>query len=109
MPDLQSVHGTVTNGRQPLANATVVLVPDDAAQAAAFTVSGVTDEQGNYTISTLEARHNRKRPGAPEGNYRVVVTLPVNADQSGGSSYEGFGKVTVGSGDNSIPPIDVSK
>src|SRR6266705_784236 len=93
MPDLHAVRGTVTNGKQPLVNAIVVLVPDDAELAAGFTISGLTDEQGNYTISTLEARHNRKRSGAPEGTYQVLVTLPVSADQSGGGSYDGFGKV----------------
>jgi hypothetical protein len=107
LPDLHTVRGTVLKGKQPLAQALVALIPDDAESAAAFTVNGLTDEQGNFTVSTLEARTNKKRSGAPEGNYRVVVTLPMGADQSGGGSYNGAGKFTVAAGDNTIPTIDV--
>lgn len=108
MPKLHTVQGTVLKAKQPLANAMVQLIPDDANVAAAFTINGVTDASGNFTISTLEARTNKKSSGAPEGTYTVSVMQPMGESQSGGGTYSG-GKCTVAAGDNTLPTIDVAK
>jgi hypothetical protein len=65
------VTGQVTLDGNPLAGATVALIPKDASR---FQMKerpqGVTDADGKFTISTYESGD-----GAPEGDYGVAIAM----------------------------------
>src|SRR5260221_177261 len=73
IPALHPVHGTVTQGGQPLKDAIVVLEPDTPGVRTEFTINGISDANGNVQIRTIEARTNIVKNGAPEGTYTVKV------------------------------------
>jgi len=64
-PQTHPAKGRVTMGGQPLGGATVTFRPDGAGSGC----SGITDESGNFKLSTFTAGD-----GAVPGKYRVTVT-----------------------------------
>ncbi|WP_254507864.1 carboxypeptidase-like regulatory domain-containing protein [Anatilimnocola floriformis] len=62
---LHPVTGVVLLDGQPVANAALQFVPQEAGQDA----TGATDAQGNFAIST-----NEPRDGVKAGKYKVVIT-----------------------------------
>jgi hypothetical protein len=71
---LVPVSGKVTVGKEPVTSGQVTLVPivgKGAAPATKDLSSGPIDSSGNYTIST------GTKPGAPLGQYKVLVNPPV--------------------------------
>ena len=68
------VSGRVTLDGKPLANATVVFVPeaDGAGKDAKPSSVGTTDANGHYS---LELDRPDKTPGAVVGKHRVLITL----------------------------------
>ena len=108
VPPLHPVRGTVLRGEQPLYLAKVTLVPAELSDE--LIINGVTDERGNFQISTTDVKRGKDRlPGAPTGTYKVVVALPMDANQSGGGEFEVPGAFTVQAGENTIPTIDVAR
>lgn len=67
MPDLHPISVTLTQDGQPLAEASVLLLSDDESLTR-WGVGGSTDQNGVATIRTYG-----KYPGAPAGEYRVIV------------------------------------
>lgn len=107
MPELHPVTGQVSRGSTPIPQAIVRFASDDTEPA--FTYVGVTGVDGKFTISTLEAKTNKKSPGAPAGTYRIVIVLPMDENQRGGGELTLPEPFTVKSGTNVIPAVDVSK
>jgi hypothetical protein len=62
------VSGKVLDGSKPLAHATVVFHPLDAADAVTPRPRGKTDETGTFHLTTYDAAD-----GAPAGKYQVTV------------------------------------
>ncbi|TWU19632.1 carboxypeptidase regulatory-like domain-containing protein [Allorhodopirellula heiligendammensis] len=71
MPETYPTYVTITQGGTPLADATVVLFPEDSTLAR-WPVGGMTDEQG-----TAEMLTSTKYAGAPAGTYKVIVNKTV--------------------------------
>lgn len=46
-----------------------------------YTVSGDVQNDGSFTLATTKGKD--RAPGAPEGEYRVTVLLPLPPDQKG--------------------------
>lgn len=91
-PDTNAVTGKVTNGSEPLADIRVDFVPTGEG----LPCSGTTDAEGVYTIS----RHTGT-PGAPAGNYRVVLTdTKATVDAS---AYSAGGKTAPTAASSRIP------
>jgi hypothetical protein len=82
LPPLHPVAGVVTRGKMPVPDALVRLESQPANTI--LTITAATDTQGRFELSTFSAKANIRQTGAPEGTYRVTVTLPVHPDQSGG-------------------------
>src|SRR5207244_1813406 len=61
MPPLNTVTGSVKRGSDGVANAMVILVPENSPLAVEFTMSGLTDDRGTVEIQTIERKTNRKR------------------------------------------------
>lgn len=80
-PSVVSVTGVVTLDGKPVEKAAVTLVPSEA-QAAGLPASGITDQQGRFTLST-----DKIGPGAMPGEYRATVikkeTTGFVADKNG--------------------------
>lgn len=68
--DVVPVSGTVTIDGQPLANATVVFEPDSDAKEPGPGSTGVTDENGRYTLQVMTTN----APGARVGKHKVKIT-----------------------------------
>lgn len=66
LPEIAPARGVVTFKGKPLAQANVTFIPDSGPIA-----SGVTDEQGNFTLTT------QGRSGARIGNHRVTIQASV--------------------------------
>ena len=98
LPPLHPVKGVVTRNDKPLARALVRFRPvkDDAF----LSLTAVTDAQGRFELFTQTVRGNVKRPGGPEGAYRVTIDLPMGGDQSGGGAVEFPEPYTILIGDN---------
>jgi hypothetical protein len=86
-PEVTPVRGKVTYRSKPVAEATVAFLCDGAPRVAA----GVTDADGNYTLTTFE-----RGDGAMVGTHKVTVTK---------FSEAGTPEVTVDSTD----PKDINK
>lgn len=71
------VKGVVKLDGAPVAGATVTFLPDGEKGQPA---SGMTDSQGNFTLSTNNV------DGAMAGNYKVTISKTKAAEQAGGSS-----------------------
>lgn len=80
--DILPLSGTVTVDGKPIAGAFVVLHALKNSEVAAVTPNGVTDESGNFEISTYAPND-----GAPEGTYLATVSWP-EALQGSGSEPE---------------------
>src|SRR5688572_6481059 len=70
-PEIANVSGRVTMDGKPLANATVLFVPEDGRPAGAR-----TDADGNYVLNFTEGRQ-----GAIPGMNSVRITTLRDADQ----------------------------
>ncbi|TWT74978.1 hypothetical protein [Allorhodopirellula solitaria] len=71
MPETYPTTLALTQAGEPLADATVVLYPEDSTLTR-WPVGGVTDEQGEATLMT-----STQYPGAPAGTFKVIVTKSV--------------------------------
>lgn len=78
---LHPVSGTVTLDGKPIAGAKVVLHALQGASATDISPTGVTDENGQFQVSTYQPLD-----GAAEGSYSVTVSWPEVI--SGGSEPE---------------------
>lgn len=70
-PSLRPVAIKVLNDGAPLENVLATLVPADGADLR-YVVLGKTDAKGNVSIRTIRGTYDK--PGAPEGEYRVLLT-----------------------------------
>lgn len=103
-PELHPARGVVTNGKQPLVGATVQFAPVSANPS--FSISGTTDAEGKFELSTLSVDRGVKKTGAPAGTYEVIVIPPLaQANVPAGKLAKRY---TVKEGDNNIV-IDLSK
>lgn len=71
MPDTYPASITITQAGAPLADATVVLYPEDSTLTR-WPVGGTTDEQGTATLMT-----STQYEGAPAGKFKVIVSKSV--------------------------------
>lgn len=72
-PELATVRGRVTLGGKPLAEATVLFVPE-AGRAS----TGVTDKDGHYELG-----YTRDRNGAVLGKHQVQIGTYVHENEEG--------------------------
>jgi hypothetical protein len=86
---LNTVQGTVTVKGQPVKGAVVIFHPKGG-EAKGQRPSGVTKEDGTFTLGT------GNKPGAPPGDYVVTITWPVE---------EGPVKFKKGSTEQEEPPL----
>jgi hypothetical protein len=93
--DLGQVSGKVTMNGQPVSAATVSFIPDSAQNTRGPMSSGILNEQGEFTLSTIDGVE-----GAVIGYHKVTVTCPF--DESAGSSAAGDAVAPV-----STTPCDV--
>ncbi len=98
LPPLHPVKGVVTRNDRPLGKALVRFHPvkDDPL----LSLTAVTDAQGRFELFTQTTRGNVKKPGGPEGAYRVTIDLPMGDEQSGGGAVELPEPYTIKAGDN---------
>ena len=108
LPALHPVTGTVMRGGQPLHQAQVRLMPTQTPAGGEVIITGMTNEQGVFTLKTIEVATNRDGQGVPAGTYKLHIDLPVAANQSGGGYYESPNQITIQAGENSLGTIDVS-
>lgn len=71
-PKLYPASGTVTYEGKPLADATILFIPQGGRPS-----MGTTDASGKYTITT------NAKPGVPVGTYSVTVSKSVVAGSPG--------------------------
>lgn len=76
-PPTVPVKGKVTMDGKPFGNAIVTFVPTGSTKGIGS--SGETDAQGNYTLRTYSGGKDAT-PGAPVGNYKVIVSKFVTPD-----------------------------
>ncbi len=77
-PPTYAVTGVVKYQGKPVEGATVILVPGDAAVRSA---SGVTDAEGNFSVTTyFDAAH--QPGGAMSGRYTVTVVKTAQASNA---------------------------
>ena len=94
-PDNEQVEGVVTLDGKPVPGAVVTFVPVDDKQGVSAT--GTTDDEGRYTLTTIE-RGVRGGSGAVAGEYYVGVVkdkpLPEDpdTDEPGYGEDEGTGR-----------------
>lgn len=118
--------GEVVQGGKSAAGAIVTLFPDEsiAATVGALRPNGVADADGKFSLSTYVSGD-----GAPAGEWIVTVVWPdpkvpaetrKRIEEDGDSVPDVFRgrfakpenspwKVTIAEGENSLPPIDLSK
>jgi hypothetical protein len=95
LPKTYPVTGSVVyKGGQPLKGGMVQFTPVGDSP---LRVVGPIQEDGRFTLATQ--KDNAKADGAPEGDYRVTVILPLQADPRGGLSDPHRG----------VPPIVLPK
>jgi len=68
--------GTVTLDGEPLASATITLIPTAPAGGSALDSGAVTDSNGRYELKSAEGRAS----GALPGEYRVVISRLTKPD-----------------------------
>ena len=66
LPELYPMTVIIMQDGKPLEGASVQLIPSDSGR---FAVSGITDAAGQAALTT-----SGKYPGAPSGQYKVIVT-----------------------------------
>ncbi len=81
-PPFGLVSGKVMIGDAPVVGASVTLIPDSSAGTTGPQSSGVTNEQGEFTVFGPSARE-----GAVVGKHKVTINCPF--DITGGSSGGG--------------------
>lgn len=77
--DLAPVSGKITVDGQPLPNTSVIFQPTGAEPGVPSSI-GVTDAQGNYSLTTAT---ETPRAGAVPGPHRVSLSAVSQAPQSG--------------------------
>mgnify|MGYP001333918369 CR=1 FL=1 len=77
LPEIASAKGVVKFKGKPLPQANILFIPDSGPVA-----SGVTDEQGNFTLMTQGHR------GAKIGNHRVTIQAIVLKDGVKGTAVD---------------------
>jgi hypothetical protein len=70
-----------------------------------FSVSGDIEKDGKFTLFTIKG--NDRVSGVPEGEYRVMIVLPIPADQKGLPAVELRETFRVEAKDNHLP-IDLA-
>jgi hypothetical protein len=85
-----SVSGTVTLDGKPLSGASVTFAPVDTGEEAGVSSYGKTDDQGQFTLKTVD----NDTPGAVPGKHWVRVSLSV------GDPEDDAGTMTV----DKVPP-----
>jgi len=98
LPPLHPVTGSVTQDKKPLKDCQLRFNPEKGGER--LVITGVCDAEGKFKLSTFHSTSNARQDGAPEGSYKVVLTLPMNADQSGGGKVDWKDPVIVKSGAN---------
>jgi len=82
LPPTYPVTGTVKfKGGKPVAGGAIQFSP---VKDAGYAVSGDLDNDGTFRLLTIT--NTEKVTGAPEGEYRVTIHLPIGADQKGGGA-----------------------
>lgn len=76
-PKLYPVSGTVTYEGKPLADASLLFIPQQGRPSV-----GTTDASGKYTMTTSG------QPGAPAGTYSVTVSKSSGQGSAGGESVQ---------------------
>jgi hypothetical protein len=76
IPETHPVKGKVIDAKgNPLKGGAVQFELD---QPADMTIVGSIENDGTYSLKTI--RDKSESPGAPPGEYQVVVTLPIGTD-----------------------------
>jgi hypothetical protein len=70
-PLVAEVEGTVTLDGKPLPGVQVVFAPEVSKEEDGRTSSAVTDDQGRFVLSLVDAK--QARPGAIVGKHKVVL------------------------------------
>lgn len=99
LPPLHPAKGTVVRAGKPLADCILRFLP--AKDDPNLTISAATDAEGRFEAATQTALGNVRKPGVPEGTYRVTIDLPMGSDQTGGGAVELAGQV-VKAGENTF-------
>jgi hypothetical protein len=102
LPPTYKVTGTVAHkGGRPVTAGGVQFAP---VGDATFTAFGDIRADGSFELETVKGR--ARVPGAPAGEYRVVVMLPVVAGQKGAPAVKLPNTVRIEPRDN-VVPIDL--
>jgi hypothetical protein len=77
MPQVYKVTGSVAyKGGKPFTGGSVQFTP---VSDTTLSVTGTIEPDGSFTLSTIKGA--AKVSGAPEGEYRVTIQLPIPQDQ----------------------------
>jgi hypothetical protein len=87
-PPLVEVEGIVLLNGSPLAQAQVEFLPDLEDYGAQMNSSGVTDDQGHFTLTCVL----KNEPGAVVGKHRVLVTEAPLTPEMRGSDPDSQGR-----------------
>lgn len=77
---------TVTDAGKPIPEATVNFISDSVTSG--LTVGGITDASGKATIATQHGEY--KKVGAPQGNFKIVVSTPLSVDMPNMTAEERY-------------------
>jgi hypothetical protein len=72
-----------------------------------ITVVGETDDNGNFSLQTLKG--NRKKVGAMQGTYRVIILPPQSDDHQIAPPIEIGETYTIAAKENVIPTFTVDR
>jgi hypothetical protein len=98
------VKGRVFTGDQPMTQGTVEFQPVSDPN---FTSAGPIQPDGSFTLTTIMP--GKTNSGAPEGEYRVMISVPQPPGQRPVGPFRIPEKITVNPGENDfklrIPPV----
>lgn len=105
-----SVHGTAKYNGQPMAGASIVLIPESPSPKQKMPPFGRIDSDGSFEITSYA-----NGDGAPAGKYKVTFTWSNGdpdspTDLLGGkfdNPHRPVSTVTIEAGDNELPPFDL--
>ncbi len=93
-PKLYPTTGSVKVDGAPAKGVILVLYPTDATNK--FRPSGVTDEQGQFTLMTL-----KPNDGAPPGSYQIAASWPTDPNETkAGKAQKDTGLPAISGGEN---------